>query len=138
MFKKYYFDTSIWLDLFEERDELNFPKADHAKKLIKKIIQENSIILFSDLNEEELIATGYGFNEIPIYLGSLKKIIWPIDAAQKEIRKAKDLAERREIPQHDALHALIARNQHAILVASDRHFQHVKDIIISKRPQELI
>ena len=35
--QRYYLDTSIWLDLFEDRNEPNFPKSDWAEKLNQKI-----------------------------------------------------------------------------------------------------
>ena len=59
MQRKYYFDTSIWLDFFEKRDEPNFPKGTWAKELINKIIKEDDKILFSDNNLLELINIGY-------------------------------------------------------------------------------
>ena len=36
MNEKFYFDTSIWLDFFEDRNEPNLPKSDWARKLVTK------------------------------------------------------------------------------------------------------
>ncbi len=57
MEKRFYFDTSIWLDFFENRDEPNFPKGTLAKKLIDKIIKEDWKIIYSDLNLMELCSS---------------------------------------------------------------------------------
>jgi hypothetical protein len=37
--ERFYLDTSIWLDFFENRNEPNFSKGTLAKELIKKIIK---------------------------------------------------------------------------------------------------
>ena len=75
MEKRYYFDTSIWLDLFENRDEPNRPKGKQIRDLVKKIIQENDIILFSDQNFVELNDLGYPVWEIKNRLGELEMMI---------------------------------------------------------------
>ena len=59
MEKRFYFDTSIWLDFLENRDEPEMPKGTWAKELIKKIVKEGNKILFSDNNMLELINNGY-------------------------------------------------------------------------------
>jgi len=94
MTEKFYFDTSIWLDFLENRDEPNFSKGMWAKKLIKKIIKEGNRILFSDNNFLELINNGYLEFEIEEFLSTLKPIIIPIEATEKEIGKSKDLCQK--------------------------------------------
>lgn len=44
MKQKYYFDTSIWIDLYLERGE----NGNVAKKLVRKIILEEEVIAYSD------------------------------------------------------------------------------------------
>jgi len=61
-----------------------------------------------------------------------------VESTGKEIGKAKDLAYKREIPKRDALHALIARDNEAILITLDRHFQKLSDIIKPHSPKEFI
>ena len=41
MDKLFYLDTSIWLDIFEDRDEAKFPKSQIARALLSKIIKYN-------------------------------------------------------------------------------------------------
>jgi predicted nucleic acid-binding protein len=133
----FYLDTSIWLDFLEGRDEPNFPKGTWAKELIKKIIIEGSKILFSDNNLLELISVGYMEFEIDNILVSLKNIIF-VEASEKEARKARDLAEKRDVPKRDALHALIARNNKAVFITLDNHFKKLTDIIIPHSPKDFI
>ena len=138
MTEKFYFDTSIWLDFLENRDEPNFSKGMWAKKLIKKIIKEGNRILFSDNNFLELINNGYLEFEIEEFLSTLKPIIIPIEATEKEIGKAKDLAQKRDVPKRDALHALIARDNNSTLITLDNHFRKLTDITFPHSPKKFI
>lgn len=134
----YYFDTCIWLDLFEDRNNPIFPKSDLAQKLLSKIILNNDIIFVSDLVFIQLNNTGYSSEEINTWIQTITKIIIFIEASEKELRKAKDLSVKRQVPKGDAIHALIARNHKAVLVTYDQDFEKLNDIINSKTPRELV
>ena len=133
---KFYLDTSIWLDFLENRNEPNFPKGDLAKELISKIINEDDKIIFSDNNAVELKTIGYSDFEIEELFGTLPLIY--VESTGKEIGKAKDLALKRNIPKRDALHALIARDNNALLITFDNHFNKLIDIIMPHNPKEFI
>lgn len=139
MNKKYYFDTSIWLDLFENRDEEHLPKGKYAWELMKKIIVEDAVIVYSDFIITELIE-GYGY---PPYKAEalfqpFQRIIFFVYSTEKQNTKAQDLSAKRKIPFGDALHAFIARDCQAQLVTRDKDFQKLIDIILTKKPEELI
>ncbi len=138
MTQKYYLDTSIWLDFFENRNEPNLPKGDWSHKLLDKITKSNDRVIYSDNNIYELNIIGYSTYELDQILQPLKPILIFVESTEKQISKAKDLSLKRNIPKRDALHALIARDNKSILVTLDRHFQKIHDIIKSKRPQDLI
>src|SRR3989344_8963660 len=130
----YYLDTSVWLDFLENRNEPGIPKGEWAKKLIKIIIEEEDKIIVSDNNLLELANLGYTEFDIDGLLMKFKLNIVFVESTGKEIGKAKDLAYKREIPKRDALHALIARDNEAILITLDRHFQKLSDIIKPHSP----
>ena len=138
MEKRFYFDTSIWLDFLENRDEPEMPKGTWAKELIKKIVKEGNKILFSDNNMLELMNNNYLEFEIEEVLDKLIPIIIYIEATEKEIGKAKDLAQKRDLPKRDALHALIARDNNSILITLDNHFKKLVDITLPHSPKEFI
>jgi|SRR3989338_7047094 len=138
MAEKYYFDTSIWLDFFENRDEPNMPKGKWAHELINKIVRDNGRVIYSDSNIFELNVLGYSSYEIDDMFKPLKPILVFAEANEKQIGKAKDISLKRNIPKRDALHALIARENSASLVTLDRHFQNLLDIVKPKRPQDVI
>ena len=138
MTEKYYLDTSIWLDFFENRNEPNLPKGDWAHKLLDKITENNDKVIYSDNNIYELNIIGYSTHELNNILQPLKPILIFVESTEKQINKAKDLSLKRNIPKRDALHALIARDNKSILVTLDRHFQKIRDILKPKKPQDLI
>ena len=138
MTKKYYLDTSIWLDFFENRNEPNLPKGDWAHKLLNKITENNDKAIYSDIVILELGVAGYQSHEIEKLFEKIKQILIFVESTEKQARKAKDLASKRDIPKGDALHALIARDNKATLVTLDNHFKKLLDITKPKRPQNII
>ena len=124
--------------MFENRNEPNFPKSDLAQELINKIIKDNNRIIISDNLYHELFTLGYSHQEIKDKFMDFRKILIFVNSTKKEIGKARDLSFKRKIPKRDALHALIARNNKAIMITFDRDFNKIKDIIISKTPREII
>ncbi len=138
MEKRYYFDTSIWLDLFEDRDEPNLPKGKWAHELVEKIIKDNDIILYSDNNLIELNILGYSEYDLEKIFKPLKQILFFVEATEKQIGLARDLSAKRNIPRRDALHAIIARDNRAVFVTLDHHFQQILDIEKPRRPQDII
>ena len=137
MGKRYYFDTSIWLDFLEKRDEPNIPKGEWATELVEKISKESGEIILSDNNIAELEAIGYSRYDIGDLLSSLRSIIY-VESTKHEVGIARDLSQKRNIPRRDVLHALIARDNGAILVTLDRHFESLIDITKPHNPKTLI
>ena len=136
--KRYYFDTSIWLDFFENRDEPDLPKGEWANKFVNKIISEDTKIVFSDGIKDELIDLGYNVNEVEKLLEPLNRVLMFVEATKKQFGKAKDLSAKRNVPLFDALHALIARDNKSIMVTRDAHFKKLTDITKHKRPEDII
>ena len=138
MFKRYYLDTSIWLDIFEDRDEPSLPKSTWAKLLIKKIIREDARIVVSDHVIIELGFSGYSLYEVNDHFQSFERIIMQVESSDKELSRANDLARKRGVPMGDALHALVARREHAVLVSLDHDFKELVDITVAHRTNELL
>lgn len=138
MKKEYYFDTSIWLDFFENRDKPNMPKSEWARKLVRKIISEKNKILISEAVKNELMGLSYSRYEIEMLFGPFRNNIVEIYTNKKQYGKAKDLKKKRKIPFLDALHAVLARDSKAIMVTRDLHFNKLLDITKYKKPEELI
>lgn len=138
MKKRFYFDTSIWLDFLEKRDEPGLLKGTWAKELFEKIIKNNGKIVLSEVIKNEMIGLGYSRYELESVFFPFQKILISVYSNKKQFSKAKDLSDKRDIPLFDALHALIARDSKALLITRDRHFDKLLDIISYKKPEDVI
>ncbi len=137
--KKYYFDTCIWRDFYENRYGVRGrPLGEYAGKLIRRIIHKKETLYFSDLIIREL-KNEYGEEEITQMFNLLyaSNILKKVEMTQEEYEKAKILASERNIPTSDALHAILAANNDAILISQDNHLQKMKDIAEVKKPEEI-
>ena len=130
----YYLDTSIWLDFHEKRGE----NGEHALKLIINIIALNEVILFSDLHIREFKNVGYSLDELSGILQLVKPLnLRRIHVNRNQIAEARRLAVHRNVPAKDALHAVLARDNDAVMFSRDRHFARLRDVVETKRPEEL-
>ena len=135
MKEDFYFDTSIWLDIYEKRGY----NGKVAKKLLKKIIEEDCIVIYSDLIKVELKRLGYSKNEINVIFNIAKPDnLRRVHIYEKQIDEARKLAKQRDVPKKDALHAVISRDNNVQLVSKDYHFEKLKDITIYRKPEDFI
>ncbi len=130
-------DTSIWLDLFENRNEPNLPKGDYAKLLLKNIITNKSIIIYSTVVIFELKSNGYTYEDIKLLFEPIRKILYYADA-REFMGRARDIGIKRNIPKGDVAHALIARHCKAVMVTRDGDYYKLGDIIKPQKPENLI
>ena len=138
MAEEYIIDTSIWVDLYEDRKGYdNEPLGDYAFKLLVKIKAKESAIVLTDFLIKEL-ETIYSVAEINGMFKPFEKIIKKIVATEKQREEAKKIAKERDVPAGDALHTIVARDNDLILVTRDRHFRKLKDKITIKKPEDLI
>jgi predicted nucleic acid-binding protein len=133
---RYYLDTSIWRDLHENRTDRFRPLGEWAFELIRKIREERHIILYSDAVVDEL--TKY-FEKVDKIFGLAMEanILLKVDITKEQITEAVNLRKKLQIPHKDCLHAILARDNDAILVTRDRDFEKINFVMI-KKPEELI
>lgn len=132
MQEEFYFDTSIWLDIHEKRDN-----SDVAKKLMERIIKEDYKVAYSDLTISELKQLNYSQQEINIILKVAKpNNIKRVHFSKEQIKEGTKLAKKRNIPKKDAIHAVICRDNNLQLISRDEHFAKLKDVTTAKKPEE--
>ncbi len=117
------------MDFFEDRNEPDFPKGELIQQLIQKIIRDDEIIMYSDVNLLELRNVGYSEYEIEELFRPLKPVLMFAESTEKQRRRAGEIASQREIPKGDVLHALLARDTNASMITHDLHFKEIEDII---------
>ena len=135
MQEDFYLDTSIWLDFYEKRGK----NGELALKLILKIINQNLKVAYSDLHIKEFKNLGYSQNEINSILSIVKpNNIKHVHIDKGQLEEARKLARQRNVPNKDALHAILARDNNLQLISRDKHFEKLKDITRFKLPEDFI
>lgn len=135
MAEKYYFDTSIWIDIYGERGY----NGEVAKKLMDKIILFNDIVLYSETVIRELKRLEFSDYEINTILNIAKPDnIRRIHQTKEQVEEAKRVAKGRDVPLGDAIHAILARDHEAVLISRDRDFEKLKDITQVEIPENLV
>ena len=131
----FYFDTSIWIDIYEKRGY----NGEVAKNLFKTIIEKDNIISYSDLIVAELKRLGYTNDEINVILAIAKPDnLRRVHVYKEQIGEARTLAKRRNVPQADALHAILCRDNHTQLISRDKDYEKLKHITKAKLPEDFI
>lgn len=135
MLESFYFDTSIWLDIYEKRSY----NGEVSEKLLRRIIKDERIIVYSDLIVAELKRLGYTKNEINVILAIAKpNNLRRMHIYKEQIDEARKLAEQRNVPAADALHAILCRDNGMQLISRDRDYEKLKHITEAKLPEEFI
>ena len=136
-----YFDTHIWVDYWLNRRSGLNPIGEFASRLISETLAGKYTILISEVVCNEL---GSLRLSEPIVL---KQVFAPLIAANKLLhvsvilkqkQEGRRISFKRNIPYADALHAILSRDNEAILVSRDTHHALTEDIVHSAKPEDLI
>src|SRR3989338_2718659 len=140
MSEKYWLDTSIWRDFYEDRiSKAGNPLGEYAAKLFMKILKRKDRILFSESLIWEL-KKDYDEEGINVMLNLLfmNNVLVKIEITKEEYLESKKLSQERNVPFVDCLNAVQARNNNAIMVSQDKHFHEIlKDITKTIKPQDI-
>lgn len=140
MAEKYFIDTCIWRDFYEDRfSKSGRPLGKSATNLFMKILKRKDKILFSESLIWEL-KKDYDEQEINDMLNLLfiNDVLARIDITKEEHLEAKKLSQEREIPYVDCLNAIQARNHKAIMISQDTHYiEYLADIIKTIKPEDV-
>jgi len=137
MAEKYYVDTSIWRDYYEDRSDGTRPLGEFAFQFFRYCIESESIILYSNLILEEL-GTAYSGDEIKRIMGIVSGLLEKVEnPGEQQNSDAKRLKRKFNVPFADAMHAVLARDNDAVLVSRDRHFNELREVAIIKCPEEV-
>ena len=138
MTEKYYIDACIWRDLYENRVDKYRPLGEWAFEFFRMIKETKSIALYSDLVIKEL-ATAYNQEKIKEMFkiveeaGCLKKV----EIKREQIKETIKIKREKRLPFNDLLHSILARDNDAIMVTRDRHFEQFEDIVTIRKPEDL-
>jgi predicted nucleic acid-binding protein len=113
---KYYFDTCIWIDYLNERNE-------YVVQKVFEILLNHSVLI------SELVLIELRRYVDNVMLLDFKNIVL-VSASDTQRKLASDISEARQIPFGDALHAVLARDNDAILLTRDKHFIELRDVTV--------
>lgn len=134
---KYYIDTCIWFDYFENRQDNFRPLGEWAIQLINKIIDEEGIFIFTDILIKEL-KTYYVEEKIKSFLDIIpSQLIKFVKVKNYDLEEAKNIKLKYKIPLGDALHIVLSRHLNAVLISRDSHF-FIIDEVECYKPEDLI
>jgi len=137
---RYYFDTCIWRDFYENRyGPKGRPLGIIAGRLTAKIMNKKHQICYSDLIIKEL-KTEYSEDKISDMLTvlMLSKRLRKIEITREDYAKAREIAKIKPVPLSDIIHAILAKKVGAILVSQDNHYSLLRNLVNFKKPEELI
>ncbi len=136
MERRYYFDTNIWIDLYENRGKA----TKLAKSLFKKVINSGSTIFYSKKITHELKKLNYSQYEINLMLSLAKPDnLRKIHIFQHYFDEARKISRIQRVPEADAFHAIVCRNNNLILVSRDqKDFIKLSHICKSEHPKNLL
>jgi predicted nucleic acid-binding protein len=118
---KYYVDTCVWIDFVEgEKYAEDF--------FISTIYNEDSILITELVFNEFIKHKSYENIHILISALQAKQLIEYIQITNNQEFEASYLSNERQIPFGDALHAIMTRDNGAVLISRDKHFLLLKDI----------
>lgn len=106
-------------------------------KLFGLIIAKKNKIVISDLLIREL-EMNYSIAEINGMMKLFEKHIEKVIVKKEQRDEAIKIAEKRNIPKGDVLHAIIARDYGLNMITRDNHFKELLDITKYHKPEDLI
>jgi len=139
MVKRFYLDTAIWRDYFEDRRDGIRPLGEFAFQFLKKCTEIGAEILVSDTVVFELEAR-LSKERVKEIFSSSKNIIRKVAANSGQLSEARKEWQKRNraLPFKDVLHAIIARDNNAVLVARDNHFFDMLSAIVEvEKPEDI-
>jgi len=122
MEEKYYLDTSIWMDYYEDRTDPSKDIGKFAFRLLCKLLALKKKIVVSTFLLREL-ESAYSLDKIRGLTHPFEKLMEKVDVSDNHREEAKKIAEERGIPKGDVIHAILAREHKAILVSRDKHWR---------------
>lgn len=134
---KYYLDTAIYLDYHLNRSDNFRPLGEWAFQLLSLIRSNSDVLIISEFVIKEL-KTQLSDQEIGRILNSFAEILEFVSCDDSQFTEALALKRRLRIPSGDIFHAILARDNGAILVTRDKHFEQLREIVEVRKPEELI
>ncbi len=134
--QKFYLDTNIWLDYFENRSDGLRPLGEFAYQFLKNCVKFHCEIHYSDFTLYEL-NNKLSENKFLESIEFIKENIIFIKSTKEDWIESQKLSKEINLHSADALHLTLAKKNNCILITRDKHFESI-DLIEIKKPEEVI
>lgn len=134
--QKFYLDTNIWLDYFENRSDGLRPLGEFAFQFLKNCINSDCKIYYSNFVLFEL-KTKLSENDFFKKVDFAKENLVFIESTNENWKQAQILNKSANLHLADALHLVLAKNNSCILITRDKHFDSL-ELIEIKKPEEVV
>ncbi len=123
---KFYVDTSVWRDYFEDRGNGIRPLGEFAFRFLRKCQKDKATIIVSDIVIEEL-RRGLSEEQIEGMLSEFSELIVRVEHTEMQAEEARVFCRKHNyfFPFADALHSIIARDEDATVITRDKHFESI-------------
>ncbi len=137
MTKRFYLDTAIWRDYFEDRKDNIRPLGEFAFQFLRNCDKNDCTVLYSETVVHEL-KRDYSDEKIKQIFSSFEHFLKFVPISNEQYLEAKKLAKVKiESHESDILHSILARDNNAVLVTRDFHFNTLQDVVEIKLPEEV-
>jgi predicted nucleic acid-binding protein len=136
---RFYLDSAIWRDLHENRNDNFRPLGEWAFEFLRNVRQNKSLVLYSEIVVKELLIA-YDYKTIAELFKNLSEdnLLVEVAVSPAQLKEASLLRKKFQVPLRDALHAVLARDNNAVLIARDRHFEALSHLVRVNKPEDLI
>lgn len=111
--------------------------GEFAFQFLKNCEKKGCIVLYSEVVVHEL-RRDYSDERIKQVFSSFKSFLEIVPISNEQYLEARKLARvKTESHELDILHAILARDNKAVLVTRDFHFETLQDIVEIKAPEEI-
>jgi len=132
--KKFYLDTNIWLDYFQNRSDGLKPIGEFAFQFLKSCLNSECEIYYSNFVIKELRHI-FTVSEIEEFLKIVKDKLVFVEANPFDLDEARIISRQYSLHYADAIHLVLAKKSECILITRDKHFDQISLIEIFK-PEE--
>ena len=126
MQRKFYLDTAIWRDYFENRSDGLRPLGEFAFQFLKRCGKRKDFVIVSSAVRKELLDY-YSKEMARNVFSSFKNTIIEIDYSKEQADETFTfwIDHKKKFPLYDVLHSILARDNCAVVIARDRHFEEI-------------
>lgn len=136
---RYYVDTCIWRDLAENRNDHHQNLGQSASFFLTQVIENNDLILWSIAVEREISHSPQKERILDLMISlHKKKRLDTVEPTAEQWAEAAHVSLQRKIPYLDAFHAILARDNDAVLITRNSHFANVRDLVLSRKPEDIL